>query len=167
MRKMTEENVKVAFAGESQAHLKYMVFADAAEREKLANIARLFRAASYSEQVHAANHLRTLGGIKKTVENLQAALEGENFEVAEMYPAYVKVGEDQGEKIAVTYFNYALAAEKVHAGLYQRAKESAGSGSDLGYFPVHVCSVCGFTVEAAAPDRCPVCDSPKEKFVKF
>lgn len=167
MKKMTEENVKSAFSGESQAHLKYMVFAETAEREKLANIARLFRAASYSEQVHAANHLRTMGGIKKTVENLQAALDGENFEVAEMYPAYVKVGEDQGEKMAVTYFSYALAAEKVHAGLYTKAKESAGAGIDLGYFPVHVCSVCGFTVEGEAPDKCPVCGSPKEKFVRF
>jgi rubrerythrin len=164
---MTEENVKGAFAGESQAHLKYMVFAETAERDKLANIARLFRAASYSEQVHAANHLRTLGGIGKTAENLQAALDGESFEVAEMYPAYVKVGEDQGEKMAVTYFNYALAAEKVHAGLYKRAIESAASGSDLSYFPVQVCSVCGFTVEGEAPDKCPVCGSPREKFVRF
>jgi rubrerythrin len=167
MRKMTEENVKGAFAGESQAHLKYMAFAETAEREKLANIARLFRAASYSEQVHAANHLRTLGGIKKTAENLEEAMSGENFEVAEMYPAYVRVGEDQGEQMAVKYFNYALAAEKVHAGLYKRAKESAVAGKDLGYFPVRVCSVCGFTVEGEAPDKCPVCGSPKEKFVTF
>jgi rubrerythrin len=167
MKKMTEANLKDAFAGESQAHLKYMVFADAAEKEKLANIARLFRAASFSEQVHATNHLRTLGGIRKTAENLEGAIDGENFEVVEMYPAYIKVGEDQGEKMAVTYFNYAMAAEKVHAGLYGRAKESADKGTDLGYFPVQVCSVCGFTVEGEAPDKCPVCGSPKEKFVKF
>jgi len=167
MKKMTEENVKGAFAGESQAHMKYMAFAETAEKEKLANIARLFRAASFSEQMHAFNHLRTLSGIKKTAENLQGAMDGEIFEVLEMYPAYIKVGEDQGEKMAVTYFNYALAAEKVHAGLYKRAKESADLGKDLGYFPIHVCGVCGFTVEGEAPDKCPVCGSPKEKFVKF
>src|SRR4030065_2215686 len=96
MKKMTEENVKGAFAGESQAHMKYMAFAEAAQKEKLANIARLFRANSFAEQIHATNHLRTLSGIRKTVENLQAAIEGETFEVTEMYPAYIKVAEDQG-----------------------------------------------------------------------
>ena len=167
MRKMTEENVKGAFAGESQAHMKYMAFGEAAEKEKLANVARLFRAASFSEQVHATNHLRVLNGIGKTGENLQAAAQGENFEIIEMYPAYVKVAEDQGEKMAVKYFSFALAAEKVHAGLYKRAKESVDKGQDLGYFPIQVCGVCGFTVEGEAPDKCPVCGSPKEKFVKF
>ncbi len=167
MRKMTEENVKGAFAGESQAHMKYMAFGEAAEKEKLANVARLFRAASFSEQVHATNHLRVLNGIGKSGDNLKAAAEGENFEIIEMYPAYVKVAEDQGEKKAVTFFNYALAAEKVHAGLYKRAKESVDKGQDLGYFPIQVCGVCGFTVEGDAPDKCPVCGSPKEKFVKF
>jgi len=167
MRKMTEENVKGAFAGESQAHVKYMAFADAAEKELLANIARLFRANSFAEQIHAANHLRTLGAIKKTDANLQSAIEGETFEVTEMYPAYIKVGEDQGEKMAVMYFNAAMVAEKVHSGLYKRAKEAVDKGQDLEYFPVHVCGVCGFTAEGEAPDKCPVCGAPKEKFVKF
>jgi rubrerythrin len=167
MKKMTEENVKGAFAGESQAHMKYMAFAEAAAKEKLANIARLFRANSFAEQIHATNHLRTLSGIQKTAENLQAAIEGETFEVTEMYPAYIKVAEDQGEKMAMMWFNYALVAEKVHAGLYRRAKESVDKGKDLDYFPVQVCGVCGFTAEGEAPDKCPVCGAPKEKFVKF
>jgi rubrerythrin len=167
MKKMTEENVKGAFSGESQAHMKYMAFAEAAEKEKLANVARLFRANSFAEQVHATNHLRTLSGVKKTAENLQAAIEGETFEVTEMYPAYIKVAEDQGEKKAMLWFNYALVAEKVHAGLYKKAKESVDKGKDLDYFPVQVCGVCGFTAEGEAPDKCPVCGAPKEKFVKF
>jgi rubrerythrin len=167
MKKMTEENVKGAFAGESQAHMKYMVFAEAAQKEKLANIARLFRANSFAEQIHAANHLRTLSGIKKTAENLQAAIEGETFEVEEMYPAYIKVAEDQGEKTAMMWFNSAMVAEKVHAVLYKRAIEATDKGEDLDYFPVQVCSVCGFTAEGEAPDTCPVCGAPKEKFVKF
>ena len=167
MKKMTEENVKGAFAGESQAHMKYMAFAEAAAKEKLANIARLFRANSFAEQIHATNHLRTLSGIQKTAENLQAAIEGETFEVTEMYPDYIKVAEDQGEKMAMMWFNYALVAEKVHAGLYKRAKESVDKGKDLDYFPVQVCGVCGFTAEGEAPDKCPVCGAPKEKFVKF
>jgi len=167
MKKMTEENVKGAFAGESQAHMKYMAFAEAAEKEKLANIARLFRANSFAEQIHATNHLRTLSGIKKTAENLRGAIEGETFEVEEMYPAYIKVAEDQSEKTALMWFNAAMVAEKVHAGLYKRAKESVDKGKDLDYFPVQVCGVCGFTAEGEAPDKCPVCGAPKEKFVKF
>lgn len=167
MRKMTEENLKNAYAGESQAHLKYLAFADAAAQEKLANVARLFQATSFSEQVHAVNHLRTLGGISKTGENLQTAMDGENFEVTEMYPAYKLVAESQGEKAAVMWLNAALAAEKVHAGLYRRAKEAVDRGKDLDSFPIHVCSVCGFTVEGEAPDKCPVCGAPREKFIKF
>jgi rubrerythrin len=167
VKKMTEDNVKAAFAGESQAHLKYLAFAAAAEKEGLTNIARLFRAASYSEQMHATNHLGVLKGVGKTSENLQGAIDGETFEVTEMYPAYIATGNEQQEKVAVMWFNYALAAEKVHAGLYKRAKENADTGKDLGYFPVHVCGQCGFTVEGEAPERCPVCGAPKEKFVRF
>ena len=167
MKKMTEENVKGAFAGESQAHMKYKAFPEAAQKETLANIARLFRANSFAEQIHATNHLRTLSGIKKTAENLQAAIDGETFEVTEMYPAYINVAEDQGEKTAMMWFNAALVAEKVHAGLYKRAIEATDKGKDLDYFPVQVCGVCGFTVEGEAPDKCPVCGAPKEKFVKF
>jgi rubrerythrin len=164
---MTEDNVKAAFAGESQAHMKYLAFAAAAEKESLANIARLFRAASYSEQVHATNHLGTLKGVGKTAANLQGAIDGETFEVNEMYPAYIATGNEQEEKVAVVWFNAALQAEKVHAGLYKKAKDKADSGQDLGFFPLHVCGQCGFTVEGEAPDRCPVCGAPKEKFVRF
>ncbi len=167
MKKMTEKNLKNAYAGESQAHLKYLAFAEAAEKEKLANVARLFKATSFSEKIHAFNHLRTLGGLNKTGENLQTALDGEKFEVTEMYPAYKLVAESQGEKTAVMWFNAALAAEKVHAGLYKRAKEAVDVGKDLDPFPIHVCSVCGFTVEGEAPDKCPVCGAPREKFIKF
>ena len=167
MRKMTEENVKGALAGESQAHIKYLAFADVAEKEKWANIARLFRANSYAEQVHATNHLKVLDGIKKTSDNLAAAMDGENFEVQEMYPAYKLIAENQGEKMAVFFFNAAMVAEEVHAGLYKRAKEAVDKGKDLEFFPIHVCSVCGFTLEGEAPDKCPVCGAAKEKFVKF
>lgn len=167
MRRMTEENLKNAYAGESQAHVKYLAFADAAEKEKLANVARLFRANSFAEQVHAINHLRTLGAIGKTAENLSAAMDGENFEVSEMYPAYKLVAENQGEKTAVMMFHAAMESEKVHAGLYKMAKEAVEKGKDLDSFPIHVCSMCGFTVKGDAPDKCPVCGAPRRKFVKF
>jgi rubrerythrin len=167
MKKMTEENVKAALAGESQAHVKYAAFAGKAETEKLPNIARVFKANSYAEQVHATNYVKILGALGSTKDNLQAAAGGEGFEIAEMYPAFVATAQSQGEKAAETFFNYALAAEKVHSGMYQAAQEAVAAGRDIGFRPVHVCSVCGFTMEGDAPDTCPVCGSPKVKFVTF
>lgn len=167
MKKMTERNLKDAFAGESQAHMRYLSFADKAEKENFANVARLFRANAFAEQVHASNHLRTLSGISRTAENLQAAIEGETFEVDEMYPAYIRVAEEQQEKGAETVTKWALEAEKVHAGLYRKAKQAVEKEEDLEFKPIHVCQVCGFTVEGEAPELCPVCGSPKEKFTRF
>lgn len=167
MKKETKENLENAFAGESQAHMKYMAFADKAEEENLPNVARLFRANSFSEQVHATNHLRTLSGIAKTNENLRTAIDGETFEVNEMYPAYINVAVEQKEPGAETTTKWALEAEKVHAGLYQKAKGAVDKGADIEFKPIHVCQVCGFTVEGEAPEVCPVCGSPKEKFTRF
>ncbi|MBN2199637.1 MAG: rubrerythrin family protein [Candidatus Aminicenantes bacterium] len=167
MRKMTEENLKNAFAGESQAHMKYLAFAEKAESEKRPNTARLFRANSYAEQVHAVNHLRTLSGIKTTLDNLREAVEGENFEVEEMYPAYISIAVEQGEKGAERATRWALAAEKVHSGFYQKASESVAAGKDADFGAIQVCSVCGWTGEGEAPDTCPVCGSPKTKFKEF
>ena len=125
MKIITQRNLQDAFAGESQAHMKYMVFADQAEREGLANIARLFRAASYSEQMHATAHLRALSGVNATAKNLEVALGGENFEIDEMYPSYSAVANLQGEKAAVSSMDRAFQAEKIHSKLYARAKETA------------------------------------------
>ena len=123
MKETTEKNLKDAFAGESMAHMKYMVFADRAEREGLPNIARLFRAASLSEQVHAANHLRALG-LGKTPENLEIAFGGESFEITDMYPQYMQAAEADDEKRALQAMHDAMEAEKVHAGLYARARSA-------------------------------------------
>jgi rubrerythrin len=167
MKQKSEENLKNAFAGESQAHMRYLAFADKAEKENFSNVARLFRANSFAEQVHATNHLRTVSGIRKTEENLQEAIKGETYEVEEMYPAFVKVAEEEQEKGAETVTKWALEAEKVHAELYKKAKEAVEKGQDIEFKPVHVCQVCGFTVEGEAPDICPVCGALKEKFKRF
>ena len=167
MKKMTEENVKGALAGESQAHIRYLAFAEKAAAENLPNVARVFKANSFSEQIHATNHLKTLSGIGSTKDNLAAAVGGENFEVEEMYPAYLVVARAQGEKTAEIHLNAALQAEKVHYGIYQAAKKSVESGQDMAFKPVHVCSMCGFTMEGDAPDKCPVCGAPRDKFVTF
>ncbi|HPD07312.1 MAG TPA: rubrerythrin family protein [Candidatus Bipolaricaulis sp.] len=167
MHKMTEENLKDAFAGESQAHLRYLIFADVAEREGKPNVARLFRAIAYAEQVHATNHYRELGMIRGSPDNLQVAIAGETFEVEEMYPAYHAVAELQGEKGAERSTHYALEAEKIHAQMYKGAHEAAQAGKDIPLKTVYICPICGYTVEGEAPARCPVCQAPREKFRAF
>jgi rubrerythrin len=167
MKEMTRENLQSALAGESQAAMKYLAFADRAEREGKANIARLFRAISYAEQVHAINHLRELGKVGDTVANLQAAIDGENFEVDEMYAAYLQVAEAQEEKGAMRTMNYAIEAEKIHADMFGNAKQVAETGADPDLGTVHICPVCGFTHIGEPPDRCPVCNAKKERFVAF
>lgn len=167
MRKMTEANLKDAFAGESQAHMKYLVFAEVADAEKRPNLARLFRAIAYAEQVHATNHYRELGMIRTGPDNLAVAIAGETFEVDEMYPAYHTVAELQGEKGAVLSTHYALEAERIHAAMYTKARESALAGTDVQIGKVHVCAVCGHTVEDTAPERCPICQAPRAKYKSF
>lgn len=167
MKKMTEANLKAAFAGESQAHIKYLIFAQKAEDEGKPNIARLFRAISFAEQAHATNHLKTIGEVGDTIENLDAAISGETYEVEEMYPAFDAVAKLQQEKAAEKSIGYAVSAEKVHAGLYTKAKQSIESGKDLDIGKIAICQVCGWTVEGDAPDRCPLCNAKKENFKIF
>lgn len=167
MRPMTRENLKSAFAGESQAHMKYLIFADKAEDEGMKNVARLFRAIAYAERVHASNHLRALNGCGSTVENLGMAIDGETFEVEEMYPAYKSVAELQEEQKAVKSMNYALEAEKIHAALYTEAREVVKAGKDMEIGEINICEICGYTVIGEAPDRCPICGVKRDKFKKF
>lgn len=165
MKEMTKANLSAAFAGESQAHVKYLVFADLAEREGLPNIARLFRAASFAEQMHATAHLKALSGVGSTVANLDSAIGGETFEFEEMYPAYLAVAKEQCEKPAEISMFRANEAEKVHAALYKRAKTFAEAKKDLDLTAIYVCEVCGWTVEGTAPEKCQLCGSTK--FRKF
>lgn len=168
MRPMTEEFLKAAFAGESQAHMKYLAFAEKAEKEGKPNIANLFRAIAYAELVHATNHLEALGGIGDTSSNLEAAKGGEDFEIDEMYPAYLETARRQGEKKAARSMDYALEAEKIHSKLYAAAKKAVDAGEDIGEAKVWVCPVCGWTVTGEEPpERCPVCQALAKVFKEF
>jgi rubrerythrin len=167
MHDMTKQNLEAAFAGESQAHMKYLVFADVAEKEGLANTARMFRAIALAERIHATNHLKALGGIGKTPENLKAAMGGENYEVDEMYPAFKAVAEIQGEKRAMRYMDWAMEAEKIHAVMYEKAREAALAGNDVEVPAIFVCDACGWTVEGEAPDVCPICGVKHDRFIRF
>ncbi|MBC7225272.1 MAG: rubrerythrin family protein, partial [Anaerolineae bacterium] len=161
MREMTKANLEAAFAGESQAHMKYLIFADQAEAEGFPEVARLFRAIAYAERVHATNHLRELGGIRDTVANLEVAVGGENYENTEMYPAFNAVAKLQGEKGAMLSIHYALEAEKIHEAMYTEAKQLVEAGRDLKAAPVYICPKCGYTVIGDPPDKCPVCGVAK------
>jgi len=182
-RPITKSNLESAFGGESMAHMRYLVFAEIAEREGFVNVARLFRAIAFAEQVHARNHFQLLSEAKEgvkvvaeapfgpgnTTKNLELVIMGEEFEVNEMYPAYISVAEMQGEKQAVRTFTWALEAEKIHARLYSEAKKYIDQGRDWpleGY--VWICPICGHThVGPEPPGKCPICGAPRERYVKF
>jgi len=160
----TQEDLKAAFAGESQANRMYLAFAKKAESDGLLQIARLFRAIAEAETIHAHAHFRVMGGIKSTEENLQAAIEGERYEYQEMYPEFLETAEGEENKPAVFSFKNALAVEEVHHGLYSQALEAVRQGNDLPEAKIYVCPVCGHTVIGEVPDRCPVCNVPGSKF---
>jgi rubrerythrin len=163
----TKTNLEEAFAGESQANRKYLAFAKKAEQEGLPNVAKLFRAAAESETYHALKHLKVMGGIKTTEDNLKAAVEGEVYEKTSMYPQMIDEAADEGESAAKMSFQHANEAEKVHAELYEEALSSVELGGDIPATDYHVCTVCGFAMEGEAPDKCPVCGASNEKFKKI
>jgi len=176
---MTEENLHNAFSGESQAHMRYQLYGEVAEDEGYPNVARLFRAISYAERVHASNHLSRMPlgegsfaggnpyGLGTTEENLQFGIDGETFEIEEMYPTYKEVADFQEENSAKQSFDWALQAEKIHAKMYQDAKEKVENDEDIELEEVQICKTCGYTTEGDAPDRCPVCGAKKEYFKEF
>lgn len=162
----TKENLAEAFAGESQANRKYLAFAKQAEVDGLPQVAKLFRAAAHAETIHAHAHLRAMGGIKKTAENLSAAIEGEGFEFMEMYPPYLKQAQTEGDQLAEISFRNALAVEEIHHDLYSRALQKVKDGGDLPARKIYVCDICGNTVYDGAPDKCEVCGAPQSRFIE-
>jgi rubrerythrin len=161
----TIDNLKEAFAGESQAFQKYTAFAEKAERDGLKNIARLFRTTAQAERIHAAGHLQALEGVGSTTENLKAAIGGETYEFTKMYPPMLKQAESDNHK-AKRMFGYAVEAEEVHAKLYKLALEAAEKGQDLSVTDFYLCPVCGYIELGKAPEECPVCGAKGSKFVQ-
>lgn len=164
MSKATED-LKAAFAGESQANRRYLAFAKKADRDGFAQAAKLFRAAAAAETVHAHNHMRALGDIKSTADNLQTAIDGENYEVVTMYPEFVKDAEAEEHKQALRSFRWALEVEKTHEALYRKMLEDFET--EIEGFDYYVCPVCGHTHERYAPDKCPVCGAPGKRFERI
>jgi rubrerythrin len=160
----TTDHLKEAFAGESQAGRKYTAFAKKADEEGYPQIAKLFRAAAAAESIHAINHLKALAGVGSTADNLKAAIAGENYEVTNMYPGMIADSEAEGEKKANTSFKWAYEVEKVHEALYRYALEHMDPNAPAVEY--YVCPICGYTHAGKFEGKCPVCNTPGEKFVK-
>ncbi len=160
----TEQNLREAFAGESQANRRYLAFAKKADQEGHPQVAKLFRAAAEAETVHAHSHLRTLKGIRSTAENLKEAIAGETHEFKSMYPQMIEEAQAEGEQAALRSFTYANEVEKIHAELYQKALDTLDSPESVDCY--WVCSVCGYTVADEAPEECPVCNAKKKAFFR-
>jgi len=161
----TQDNLKEAFAGESQANRKYLAFAEKAEQDGYRQVAKLFRAAAAAETVHALNHLRVMGAVGKTADNLKSAIDGETAEFRDMYPRFIVAAKkEKASDAAILTFDVANKVEKIHADLYKDALDNLGDNREVDYY---VCSICGNTVENKAHERCPICNAPKEMFKKI
>jgi rubrerythrin len=161
----TKENLSEAFAGESQANMKYRAFAEKAEKDGFPNIARLFRTTAEAERIHAVGHLKALDKIGSTAENLNAAIEGETHEFNEMYPPMLEQAEAEGHK-AKRMFGYAVQAEEVHAHLYTLALEAVERGEDLAEMNFYLCPICGHIEFGEPPETCPICGAKAKAFVQ-
>ena len=163
----TQDNLKTAFAGESQANRHYLFFAEQAEKDGQKQVARLFRAIAEAETVHARNHSRTLGEIKSTKENLEVAIGGEHYEFTTMYPEFIEQAKTEGNKRAEATFDYANKVEQIHHKLYENALKALEGGQQLEDKLYFVCPVCGYTVEGEAPGKCPICGAPGDRFKRI
>jgi rubrerythrin len=163
----TDQDLKDAFAGESQANRLYLAFAKKAEEEGFMQTAKLFRAAAEAETVHAHNHLRVTGQVKSTLDNLGTAITGETFEFKKMYPEFIEEAKKEGNKPAALSFDYANKVEQIHAAMYQKALDALKNKKEIAKADYYVCPVCGNTFEGKTPDVCPICATAKAKFVKI
>ncbi len=162
----TQDNLKEAFAGESQANRKYLAYAEQASKDGFPNVAKLFRTAAEAETIHAMGHLKAMDGVQSTAENLKDAMQGETYEHEEMYPPMITQAESEGHK-AKRMFNFAAKAEAVHAKLYEQALKAVQQGKDLDVGEIYLCPVCGHIEFGQAPDACPICSTKGEKFVQL
>ena len=160
----TEKNLQEAFAGESQANRRYLFFADKAEKEGHTQVARLFRAAAEAETVHAHNHFNAMDGVGSTVDNLTAAAMGEHYEFTRMYPPFIEQAEQENNKRAQVSFEFANEVEQIHHGYFEEARKAVEASQQLKDGPYFVCQVCGDTITGEAPERCPICGAPRDKF---
>ncbi|MGZ4917876.1 MAG: rubrerythrin family protein [Halobacteriota archaeon] len=161
----TQEFLKEAFEGESQANRTYQAFAAKADKEGYPQAAKLFRAASEAEAVHAKNHLRAMKGIRSTQDNLKQAISGEDHEYTKMYPEMIEMAKGEKVKDAEISFYWANEVEKVHSQLFNKVLTTHGTAAET--YPYYVCPYCGNTVEREPPAKCQVCDGDGKDFMRI
>jgi rubrerythrin len=161
----TQDNLKAAFAGESQANQRYHGSAKKADTDGRKMVAKIFRAAAAAETVHAQNHLLAMSGVGETIDNVKSAIDGEAYEFKKMYPDFLAAAKKEGEEQAERSFDLAMKVEKIHHELYSKALKALQAGKDLPYKNIFVCRGCGNTVEDQAPEECPICGAPKSWFM--
>jgi len=153
----TDDNLKTAFSGESQANRRYMFFADKAEKEGYSQVAKLFRAVAEAETVHARNHFEAMDAVGSTRDNLTAASMGEHHEFTRMYPPFIGIADEEQNERALRSFSLANEVEKVHYKLFEDALKAVEAGQTTRPESYFVCQVCGNTVTGEAPDKCLIC----------
>ena len=159
----TENNLKEAFAGESQAYQRYLAYAERAADEYKEGIYKLFQAVAESEKIHARRHLGHLKAIRSTAENLQKSLQGEAREFEAMYPRMAAEAEEEKEKGAEISFGHVGEVEKIHHDLFKKALENPDDYPVQDYF---ICNACGYIAEKGPPDKCPVCSAVRKAFYR-
>ena len=177
----TVKDLQDAFTGESTASAKYLGYAQKAREEGNLKVAVLFEAASKAESIHAGNHKAVLQQLKATVpvvtpkfdvkttaENLKDAIKGESYEIATMYPDFIKDAQSEKVNLAMVSFNYAYQVEKKHKALYEKALQTLNEGKEKSLPSVYmVCATCGNTYENDAPERCGISMTSKDRFIKI
>ena len=165
--KKTQENLMAAFAGESQANRKYLAFAEKADKEGYPNVARIYRAIAEAETAHALKHLEVAGEIGNTADNLEASVEGEEYEFTVMYPEFIDAAREEDQSRALKSFEFANEAEKVHGGIFSEMLSKVKEGQDQSVADVSLCPVCGWVGLDDIPERCPICNIPAKMFRSF
>jgi len=160
----TEKNLESSLAGEGEANRKYTEYAKIADKEGLASIARLWRAAAAAEGVHAKNYLQILGMLNDTEANLRSAVSGEQYEFSTMYPEFIKTAKEAGNKAAAKNMNYAFQVEQLHFKMFEDYLSILEEGKTPELVAYWICGVCGNTVPKSPPKVCPICGSPEKEF---
>ncbi len=160
----TLDNLTKAFEGESWAIRKYVAFAEKADEEGFMQAARLFRALTASETAHANIHLKQIGAVRSTKENMTYARDLEATVAKEMYPQMLEEAVKEGNKQAAQGFEFIKNVEKGHVALCQKALNNLENEKDEEYY---VCRHCGNVVETMPPDSCPICSSAKSMYLEI
>ena len=157
----TDDNLKTAFETKAKQYMKYLACADAAEKEGFVLTSKFFRALAEGEKVQALNHISLLSDVAETEQNIMNAIDNETHNFTQMYPSFVSQAEKDGNARAILIFKGALEAEKSHGNVLGDLLDNYKKDREFTYY---VCTLCGNVAERYAPEKCPICNSSKDKY---